>query len=48
MDENEFESAYAAFQGDPKEAAAQELGRQAKGVSRTLALLDKTIGRFKL
>lgn len=43
-----FESAYAAFQGDPKEAASQELARQAKGVSRTLALLEKTIGRFKL
>jgi len=43
-----FELAYAAYQSDHKEAASQELARQAKGVSRTLSLLEKTIGRFKL
>jgi hypothetical protein len=43
-----FESAFATFQSEPREASSQELMRQAKGVSRTLSLLEKTIGRFKL
>jgi methyl-accepting chemotaxis protein len=45
---HKFEAAFATFQADPKEAASQELVRQAKGISRTLTLLEKTIGRFRL
>jgi methyl-accepting chemotaxis protein len=45
---HKFESAFATFQSEPREASSQELMRQAKGVSRTLSLLEKTIGRFKL
>jgi methyl-accepting chemotaxis protein len=45
---HKFETAFAAFQTDPKEAASQELLRQAKGISRTLSLLEKSIGRFRL
>jgi methyl-accepting chemotaxis protein len=45
---HKFEAAFATFQSEPKEAASQELMRQAKGISRTLSLLEKTIGRFKL
>jgi methyl-accepting chemotaxis protein len=43
-----FDTAYAAFQRGPDEASSQELLRQTKGVSRTLSLLEKSIGRFKL
>lgn len=43
-----FETAYDAFQRGRDEAASQELLRQTKGISRTLALLEKSIGRFKL
>ena len=43
-----FETAYTAFQRGRDEAASQELLRQTKGISRTLALLEKSIGRFKL
>jgi hypothetical protein len=43
-----FETAYNAFQRGRDETASQELLRQTKGISRTLALLEKSIGRFKL
>jgi hypothetical protein len=43
-----FEATSTAFQRSRDEATAQELLRQTKGVSRTLALLEKSIGRFKL
>jgi len=43
-----FDTAYATFQADPKEAAWHEMLRQAKGISRTLSLLEKTTGRFRL
>ncbi len=43
-----FESAYTAFQHGRDEASSQELLRQTKGISRTLSLLEKSIGRFKL
>jgi methyl-accepting chemotaxis protein len=45
---HKFETAFATFQKDPKEASSQELVRQAKGISRTLSLLEKSVGRFKL
>jgi methyl-accepting chemotaxis protein len=43
-----FENAYQAFQRGRDEASSQELLRQTKGISRTLTLLEKSIGRFKL
>jgi methyl-accepting chemotaxis protein len=43
-----FEDAYTAFQRGRDEASSQELLRQTKGISRTLSLLEKSIGRFKL
>lgn len=43
-----FENAYGDFQRDRDEVTAQELLRQTKGVSRTLTLLEKSIGRFRL
>lgn len=43
-----FETAYAAFQRGRDEASSQELLRQTKGITRTLSLLEKSIGRFKL
>jgi methyl-accepting chemotaxis protein len=43
-----FETAFGAFQRDRDEATVQELERQTKGVSRTLSLLEKSIGRFRL
>ena len=43
-----FEATSTAFQRSRDEATAQELLRQTKGVSKTLALLEKSIGRFKL
>ena len=43
-----FDTAYAAFQRGPDDASSQELLRQTKGISRTLSLLEKSIGRFKL
>ncbi len=43
-----FEAAQGAFQRDRDEVTAQELLRQTKGVSRTLTLLEKSIGRFRL
>lgn len=43
-----FDAAYSAFQSSRDEAASQELLRHTKGISRTLSLLEKSIGRFKL
>jgi len=43
-----FETAYTAFQHGRDEASSEELLRQTKGISRTLSLLEKSIGRFKL
>jgi methyl-accepting chemotaxis protein len=43
-----FETTSAAFQRSRDETSAQELVRQTKGVSKTLALLEKSIARFKL
>ena len=43
-----FEAAHSAFQKTPDGAAADELSKQTKGVARTLALLVKAIGRFRL
>jgi methyl-accepting chemotaxis protein len=45
---HKFEAAFATFQTERNEASSQELSRQAKGVSRTLSLLEKSIGRFRL
>jgi methyl-accepting chemotaxis protein len=45
---HKFESAFANFQTDRKETSSQELERQAKGIARTLSLLEKSVGRFKL
>jgi methyl-accepting chemotaxis protein len=45
---HKFESAFASFQGDRKEGSSQELERQAKGITRSLSLLEKSVGRFKL
>jgi uncharacterized alpha-E superfamily protein len=42
-----FEATSAAFQRSRDESTLQELQRQTKGVSRTLSLLEKSIGRFK-
>jgi hypothetical protein len=46
--EHKFEAAFAAFQSDRKESSWQELLRQAKGINRTLSLLEKSVGRFRL
>jgi methyl-accepting chemotaxis protein len=43
-----FESAYAAFQRGRDDASSEELLRQTKGITRTLSLLEKSVGRFKL
>jgi methyl-accepting chemotaxis protein len=45
---HKFEAAFAAFQSDRKETSSQEMVRQAKGISRTLSLLEKSVGRFRL
>lgn len=45
---HKFETAFATFQSDRKEASSQEMVRQAKGISRTLSLLEKSVGRFRL
>jgi methyl-accepting chemotaxis protein len=45
---HKFEAAYATLQGPRKDASSQELLRQVKGVSHTLTLLEKSIGRFRL
>jgi methyl-accepting chemotaxis protein len=44
---HKFEAAFATFQSDRKEASSQEMVRQAKGISRTLSFLEKSVGRFK-
>ncbi len=46
--EHKFEAAFAGFQADRKDSSWQELLRQAKGISRTLFLLEKSVGRFRL
>jgi methyl-accepting chemotaxis protein len=43
-----FEATSAAFQKSRDEASVQEMVKQTKGVGRTLALLEKSIARFKL
>ncbi len=45
---HKFESAYANFQRARKDASSEELLHQVKGIGRTLSLLEKSIGRFKL
>jgi methyl-accepting chemotaxis protein len=45
---HKFEAAYATLQHARKDASSEELLQQAKGISHTLALLEKSIGRFKL
>jgi methyl-accepting chemotaxis protein len=45
---HKFETAFATFQSDRKEASSQEMVRQAKGLSRTLSFLEKSVGRFRL
>jgi len=45
---HKFETAFATFQSDRKETSSQEMVRQAKGISRTLSLLEKSVGRFRL
>jgi methyl-accepting chemotaxis protein len=43
-----FEIAFGAFQRTRDESAAQELLRQTRAVGGTLAVLEKSIGRFKV
>ena len=43
-----FEEAAGAFQRSRDEPAAQELVRQTKAVGATLAILEKSVGRFKI
>jgi hypothetical protein len=45
---HKFEAAYATLHGPSKDTSSLELLRQVKGVSHTLTLLEKSIGRFKL
>ena len=45
---HKFEATYATLQGARKEPSSQELLRQVKGISHTLLLLEKSIGRFRL
>ncbi len=45
---HKFEAAYANFQRANKGAGSDELLQQVKGISRTLALLEKSVGRFRL
>jgi methyl-accepting chemotaxis protein len=45
---HKFEATAAAFQKSRDEATVQEMVKQTKGVGRTLALLEKSIARFKL
>jgi methyl-accepting chemotaxis protein len=46
---HKFEAAYATtFQHARKDASSEALLQQAKGISHTLLLLEKSIGRFKL
>jgi methyl-accepting chemotaxis protein len=43
-----FEAAASAFQRTPGESSALELLKQTKAVGGTLAVLEKSVGRFKL
>lgn len=43
-----FETAANVFQRERDDATLQELLRQGKAVSQTLAVLDKSVGRFRL
>ncbi len=45
---HKFEAAYANFQRANKSASSEELLQQVKGISRTLSLLEKSVGRFRL
>jgi methyl-accepting chemotaxis protein len=45
---HKFEATAAAFQKSRDEATVQEMVKQTKGVGRALALLEKSIARFKL
>jgi methyl-accepting chemotaxis protein/methyl-accepting chemotaxis protein-3 (ribose and galactose sensor receptor) len=45
---HKFETAYATLQHARKDASSEGLLQQAKGISHTLSLLEKSIGRFKL
>jgi hypothetical protein len=45
---HKFEAAYAAFRRAHKEVATDELAQQVKAISRTLTLLEKSVGRFRL
>jgi methyl-accepting chemotaxis protein len=45
---HKFEAAYANFQRARKDASSEQLSQQVKGITRTLSLLEKSIGRFKL
>ncbi|HME38834.1 MAG TPA: Cache 3/Cache 2 fusion domain-containing protein [Steroidobacteraceae bacterium] len=45
---HKFETAYATAQKGRKDDSSQDLVRLVKGISHTLALLEKSIGRFKL
>lgn len=44
----QFDAAFALFQKDRKESTSQELLRQAKGIARSLSLLEKSTSRFRL
>jgi len=45
---HKFEAAYATAQRARKDDSSQDLLRLVKGISHTLALLEKSIGRFRL
>jgi methyl-accepting chemotaxis protein len=45
---HKFEAAFVTFQKDPQGSSSQEIVKQAKGISRTLSLLEKSVGRFRL
>jgi methyl-accepting chemotaxis protein len=45
---HKFEAAFVTFQKDPQGSSSQEIVKLAKGISRTLALLEKSVARFRL
>jgi len=45
---HKFEAVYANFQRANKGGASEDLLQQVKGISRTLSLLEKSVGRFRL
>jgi hypothetical protein len=45
---HKFEAAFVTFQKDPQGSSSQEIVKLAKGISRTLSLLEKSVGRFRL